>query len=73
MLKQPYHFMQDKSAAPEWMTKLLPKITDAAGFVIVSAEYNATVPPALTNIMDYFPPASYRHKPASIVSYSMGN
>ena len=31
-----------------------------------------SLPPALTNLLDYFPPASYRHKPASIASYSMG-
>ena len=40
--------------------------------MIVTAEYNSTLPPALTNILDYFPRASYKHKPASIASYSMG-
>ena len=47
-------------------------IKDAEGFVIVTTEYNCSLPPALTNLLDYFPPASYRHKPASIASYSMG-
>ncbi len=42
------------------------------GIVLVSAEYNATIPPALTNLLDHFPPASYRHKPCSIVTYSLG-
>jgi hypothetical protein len=41
-------------------------------FVVVSPEYNATVCPTLTNLMNYFPPAAYRHKPASIATYSMG-
>ena len=46
---------------------------EANGFVIVSPEYNATIPPALTNLLDYFPPAvCYRHKPVSIVTYCMG-
>ena len=49
------------------------KIKDAQGFVIVTAEYNCSLPPALTNLLDHFPPPSYRHKPASIASYSMGN
>jgi NAD(P)H-dependent FMN reductase len=41
-------------------------------FIVVSPEYNATICPTLTNLMNYFPPAIYRHKPASIVTYSMG-
>jgi chromate reductase len=64
--------MPDKSAAPVWMTDLLAKLNQAAGFVIVCPEYNSTIPPALTNLLDYFPLGSYRHKPVSIVSYSMG-
>lgn len=45
---------------------------ESSGLVLVSAEYNATAPPALTNLLDHFPPASYRHKPCSIVTYSLG-
>ena len=47
-------------------------IQECEGFVVVTPEYNCSLPPALTNLLDYFPPASYRHKPASIASYSMG-
>ena len=28
--------------------------------MIVTAEYNCSLPPALTNLLDYFPPASFR-------------
>jgi len=72
MLAQPLHFMKDQSQAPEWMLDTHKIIKDAEGFVIVTSEYNCSLPPALTNLLDYFPPASYRHKPASIASYSMG-
>ena len=47
-------------------------IQESEGFVVVTPEYNCALPPALTNLLDYFPPSSYRHKPASIASYSMG-
>merc|ERR1719474_1000226 len=47
-------------------------IQESQGFVIVTAEYNCSLPPALTNLFDYFPPASFRHKPVSIAAYSMG-
>ena len=72
LLKQPLHFMPNQSEAPSWLTETKTKIENSSGFIIVCAEYNATIPPALTNLLDYFPPKIFRHKPASIVTYSMG-
>ncbi len=40
--------------------------------MLVSSEYNGTIPPALTNLLDHFPPVSYRHKPCSVVTYASG-
>ena len=65
--------MKDRSAAPAWLLEANQQIEQADGFVIVSSEYNCSLPPALSNMMDHFPPASYRHRPCSIVTYSMGN
>merc|ERR1711981_747705 len=61
MLQQPLHFMKDQSQAPQWMVDTHKVIQEAEGFVVVTPEYNCSLPPA-----------PYRHKPASIVSYSMG-
>jgi NAD(P)H-dependent FMN reductase len=72
MLKQPLHFMKDQSSAPKWMTDTNEAIKNADAILVISSEYNCSIPPALTNVMDYFPPASYRHKPAGIICYSMG-
>jgi len=74
LLKQALHFMppDQAAAAPSWMTETLAKLKEAAGFVIVAAEYNCTIPPALTNLLDHFPLDAYRHKPASIITYTMG-
>jgi len=72
MLRQPIHFMPDQSVAPSWMTNTLAKIKEANGLVIVSAEYNSTIPPALTNLLDHFPVSAFRHKPVSIITYSKG-
>jgi NAD(P)H-dependent FMN reductase len=41
----------------------------ADGFAIVSAEYNHTAPPALTNLIDYFL-EEYFYRPSAIVCYS---
>ena len=41
------------------------------GFAIVSAEYNHSVPPGLTNLIDYFL-EEYFYRPSAIVCYSAG-
>ncbi|XP_053631234.1 NADH:(hydroxy)cinnamate reductase subunit CrdA isoform X2 [Cherax quadricarinatus] len=71
-IEQPLHFRKDPSQAPEWMISTNAKIQQANAFIIVTPEYNCALPPALTSIMDQFPPASYRHKPCAIVAYSLG-
>ena len=72
LLQQPLHFMKDQTSAPQWMQDTHATIKEAEGFVIVTPEYNCALPPALTNLLDHFPPSSFRHKPVSIAAYSMG-
>jgi NAD(P)H-dependent FMN reductase len=43
----------------------------ADGFCVVSAEYNHSVPPGLSNLIDYFL-EEYLWRPSAIVSYSAG-
>ncbi|CAL4063305.1 unnamed protein product [Meganyctiphanes norvegica] len=69
---QPLQFYKDLTKAPEWQRNANQKVVDAQGYVVVTCEYNCQLPPGLTSTMDQFPPASYRHKPCSIISYSMG-
>lgn len=72
LLRQPLHFMKDRSAAPSWLISANQDLEEADGFCVVLSEYNCGIPPALSNMMDHFPPSSYRHRPCSIVTYSMG-
>ena len=53
------------------MTRLVEKIREADGFVVVSGEYNHSIPPALSNLMDYFL-EEYFFRPSGIVCYSKG-
>lgn len=46
-------------------------LEEADGFILVSAEYNHSVPPALKNTLDHFR-SEYFFKPSGIVSYSTG-
>jgi NAD(P)H-dependent FMN reductase len=72
ILKVPLQFYPKQEEAPEWLREADAKIRGADGFLILSAEYNCGIPPALSNLIDHFPPASYRHRPVGIVTYSMG-
>lgn len=69
--KVPLHYMDDESNAPRWMLKANNKIKLAEGFIAISAEYNAGIPPALSNMLDHFPPASFRHRPCGIITYAV--
>ena len=40
--------------------------------IIVTCEYNHTLPPGLTNMMNYFGGSVYSYKPSGICSYSAG-
>ena len=48
-------------------------IEEADAFVVITAEYNHSMPPALTNLMDHFPIKAYKYRPSGIVSYSGGS
>jgi NAD(P)H-dependent FMN reductase len=60
-----------KGTAPAMLEQLasLYRATDA--FVVVSGEYNHSIPPALSNLLDYFL-EEYLWRPSAIVCYSAG-
>lgn len=62
----------DFTQAPKWHQDALQKIQAADGYVVVSPEYNNSIPPALSNMMDHFVNRTYIYKPCSIVTYSFG-
>jgi len=61
-----------KGQVPEVLERLVVRIRAADGYVIVSAEYNHSVPPALSNLLDYFL-EEYFFKPSAIACYSERN
>ncbi len=61
----------EPGAAPPVLESLARIIKPAEGYVIVSGEYNHSVPPALSNLLDHFL-EEYFFKPSAIVCYSPG-
>jgi len=60
-----------KGEAPAELETLAALYRAADAFVIVTGEYNHSVPPALTNLLDHFL-EEYFFRPSAIVSYSGG-
>jgi len=61
----------DTGSAPSNMTTISEALEAADGFVVVSAEYNHSIPAALKNLLDHFQ-SEYLYKPSAIVTYSAG-
>ena len=57
--------------APEGLERLAARVKAADAFVIVSGEYNHSIPPALANLLDHFL-EEYFWRPSAIVCYSAG-
>jgi NAD(P)H-dependent FMN reductase len=60
-----------KGEAPEVLERLAGPIRGADGVVVVSAEYNHSIPPALSNLLDHFL-EEFFWKPSAIACYSAG-
>ncbi|MBL0942612.1 MAG: NAD(P)H-dependent oxidoreductase, partial [Alphaproteobacteria bacterium] len=56
---------------PENLERLAEIYRNTDAFIIVTGEYNASLQPGLSNLLDYFY-HEYFHRPAGIVSYSVG-
>ncbi len=65
------HKEYEAGKAPEMMEKAHKLLKNADGFVIVSGEYNHSIPAALKNILDHFQ-SEYYFKPSATLSYSAG-
>jgi NAD(P)H-dependent FMN reductase len=60
-----------KGQAPPMLEGLASLYRSADAFVVVSGEYNHSVPPALSNLLDHFL-EEYLWRPSAIVCYSAG-
>jgi chromate reductase len=68
-LTTPTFFVKD---LPPEVQALKQVIMDADCYVVVSPEYNHSIPPALASLMGHFGGSCYTCKPSAIVTYSPG-
>jgi NAD(P)H-dependent FMN reductase len=61
----------DAGTAPAPMQAVSEILAAADGFVIVTGEYNHSVPAALKNLLDHYQ-SEYLYKPSAIITYSAG-
>lgn len=60
-----------KGTAPQILEDLAALYRSADAFVVITGEYNHSIPPALSNLLDHFL-EEYFFRPSAIVSYSSG-
>jgi NAD(P)H-dependent FMN reductase len=60
-----------KGQAPDVLETLATLYRAADAFIVVSGEYNHSIPPALSNLLDHFL-EEYFFRPSAIVCYSTG-
>ena len=60
----------DKGSAPSSLEEMHQELNTSDAFVIVSAEYNHFMPPALVNVLNHFH-SEYQKKPSAITTYSV--
>ena len=59
-----------KGSAPSSLEEMHQELNTSDAFVIVSAEYNHFMPPALVNVLNHFH-SEYQRKPSAITTYSV--
>jgi NAD(P)H-dependent FMN reductase len=72
LLVKALHHYPNRCDAPAWLVAADSKLQEADAVVLVSAEYNHSIPPALSNMIAHFPMSSFAYKPSGLVCYSMG-
>jgi len=71
-IEKPVHWYRPGEQVPKHLEELATTIKNSDAFVVVSGEYNQSIPPPLSNMMDHFGAPQYGYKPSAIVTYSIG-
>lgn len=70
LLKKAFHYYEPRTDAPKLLQETDADIQSADAFLLISCEYNHSIPPALSNMLDHFPRSSFQWRPSAILTYS---
>ena len=68
-IRTPHHFFKS-GEAPEGMEAMAKTIKEADCYLVITPEYNHSLPPALSGLMGHFGGSNYAYKPSGIITYS---
>jgi NAD(P)H-dependent FMN reductase len=71
LLDRMYKEMKKQGNVPEKIETLAETFRTAHGFLIIAGEYNNSIQPGLSNVLDYFL-EEYYFRPSAIMCYSAG-
>ncbi|RYZ73012.1 MAG: NADPH-dependent oxidoreductase [Lysobacteraceae bacterium] len=65
-------FAYSEQAKPSHLSSLESLVRQADAYVMVSPEYNHSMSPALSDLLNHFPSSAFAFKPSLIATYSSG-
>jgi NAD(P)H-dependent FMN reductase len=65
------HFFFKPGEAPAAMQDMAQKIKEADCYLVVTPEYNHSIPPAISGMMGHFGGSYYAYKPSGMITYSV--
>jgi len=72
LLQKALHHYRPGEDIPKDLLAYGEKLKTADAFLIISGEYNHSIPPALSNFLDHFGSNVWGFKPSGIITYSAG-
>lgn len=65
-------FAYSNKSVPDYLAQLQDLIQQADAYVMLSPEYNHSMSPALSDLLNHFPGSAFSFKPSLIATYSSG-
>ncbi|CAK0890969.1 unnamed protein product, partial [Prorocentrum cordatum] len=73
LMEKAYFHYREGEAVPAELERTAATLRAADAYVVCAPEMNHTIPPGLTNLMNYFGSSVYSRKPSGIATYSAGH
>ena len=72
LMEKAYFHYKEGEDVPKELEETAAVLRTADCYVVCMPEYNHTLPPGVTNLMNYFGGSMYSYKPSGLCTYSAG-